>query len=110
MTGAGKRTPLNQSRFPHLQQQSPQLAHLLYSRQTNSVGQSVDIYENPSEHYSALLAGRPPPEEEEEEKHLHMLPTLQPATTGEEEMRPHYYMEDGANGPQLRVGYGKGVN
>ncbi len=72
----GKRAALNQ------------MPHLLYSRGTNPVtGQTVDIYENPSEHYEAAPASNEGP------------------ATGM--MKPLYYMENDFNGPMLKVGFGE---
>ena len=66
------------------------MAHLFQpSRMTNSQGQLVDIYENPSEHYET--SGH--------------LKTIQPSHDAN--LKPHYFMEAGPNGPQLKVGYGE---
>ena len=72
-----KRIALNQlpPPPPHLQ--------MYHSRGTNPVsGATVDIYENPSEHYGEI---------------------------NQQQLQPLYYMEDGFNGPMLKVGYGKNI-
>jgi hypothetical protein len=76
--------------MPHL------FPHPLMSRMTNNLGQNVDIYENPSEHYSCIK-----PQQQ-------YLPTIQPSHTRTPYagLKPRYYMESN-NGPQLKVGYGK---
>ena len=78
------------SPMPHL------FPHPLMSRMTNNLGQNVDIYENPSEHYSCI------------EPQQQYLPTIQPSHTRTPYagLKPRYYMESN-NGPQLKVGYGK---
>jgi hypothetical protein len=57
----------------------------------------VDIYENPSEHYSSIEP--------------QFLPTLQPSHSRPPYagLKPRYYMESN-NGPQLKVGYGECFN
>ena len=92
-------TPLwTSSPMPHL------FPHPLMSRMTNTQGQNVDIYENPSEHYSSI---EPQPQTANVER---FLPTIQPAhsRTHYAGLKPRYYME-GANGPQLKVGYGESI-
>ena len=76
------------SPMPHL------FPHSMVTRLTNHQGQNVDIYENPSEHYSSIEP--------------QYLPTIQPSHTRTPYagLKPRYYMESN-NGPQLKVGYGK---
>eukprot|EP00095_Tigriopus_kingsejongensis_P009443 maker-scaffold108_size357748-snap-gene-2.18 protein:Tk09443 transcript:maker-scaffold108_size357748-snap-gene-2.18-mRNA-1 annotation:"protein fez" len=76
------------------------MAHLFKQRATGSQGQIMDIYENPSEHYMTTTgAGNFGPG---------LLRTVEATESGATppNLRPHYFMEGGANGPQLRVGYG----
>ena len=71
--------------------------HPLVSRLTNSDGQNVDIYENPSDHYSSI-------------EPQYLPSSIQPShpRTTYAGFKPRYYMESN-NGPQLKVGYGKQI-
>jgi len=91
------------SPMPHL------FPHPLMSRMTNAHGQSVDIYENPSEHYSSIEPQQQQQQQQQPQSAVdRFLPTMQPAhsRTHYAGLKPRYYMESN-NGPQLKVGYGK---
>ncbi len=72
-------------------------------RMTNALGQSMDIYENPSEHYAAHAGSQMVDRSVQSTLEHRHLKTMQPST------EPRYYMEAGPNGPKLRMGLCKCV-
>lgn len=88
--------------YPRSFASPPAMPHIFKQRMTGSQGQIMDIYENPSEHY-----GHYPVDPTASNFSPGLLRTVeQPTETTTPNLRPHYFMEGGANGPQLRVGYG----
>ena len=105
-------SPMMQHLYPQQQQQQQQTTnqqHPYLTRMTNQNGQNIDIYENPSEHYSSIDPLMLQQQQQQQQSEM-FLPTMQPAhfRTPHSGMKPRYYMEsNNGSGPQLKVGYGK---